>query len=288
MVSLQRLARAVLPRGVRNWIRAPRKSLDWGWQQTRFLLGQRDQVELRPGLRLLCHPLVYRHSYFAQAEDAEQAAEFDSFLAHCTPGMVLFDIGAHFGLFALAALHYGGPTSRAVAVDASPAAARMIQTQARLNQVQERLSVTCACVCDAVGTRDMVAIGPLADGYYTPPTPTTPRSEMSATPAITLDGLVAQTGLRPTHVKIDVEGCEESVLRGGVQLLTGAQAPLLFLELHNALCREQGKDPSAVLALLDAAGYHTFDVSGAPVEHAALLRGPLVRLVAKKPWSAGS
>jgi FkbM family methyltransferase len=274
--------RAVVPRGLRNWIRAPGKSLGWGWQQARFLLGRRDLLEIRPGLRLVSHPLAYRHSYFAQTEDAEQAAEFDSFIAHCTPGMVLFDLGAHFGLFSLAALHYGGLGARAVAVDASPTATRMIRTQARLNGVADRLYVVCACVCDRVGTRDMVAIGPLADGYFTPPTSETPASEVTATPAVTLDGLVEQTGLRPTHVKIDVEGFEESVLRGGQRLLDGPGAPLLFLELHSELIRAQGREPGSVLTVLDQLHYRPFDVGGAPADPALLLSRPLVRFIGKK------
>jgi FkbM family methyltransferase len=267
---------------VRNWLRAPRRSLDWGWQHTRFLLGTREQIEVRPGLRLVCHPLAYRHSYFAQQTDPLQAAEFDSFVAHCTPGMVLFDLGAHFGLFALAALHYGGPSARAVAVDASPAALRMVQTQARLNNVVERLRVLCACVSDEVGTRGMVAVGPLADGYYVSPTVHTPASEIKATPTITLDELVHQTGLRPTHVKIDVEGCEDAVLRGGRQLLAGADAPLVFLELHNALLREQGKEPAAVLDQLQDLDYQLFDLAGAAACRDVLLAMPIARLVAKK------
>jgi FkbM family methyltransferase len=272
----------VVPRGLRNWIRAPGKSLGWGWQQARYLLGRRDLLEIRPGLRLVSHPLAYRHSYFAQTEDAEQAAEFNAFIAHCTPGMVLFDLGAHFGLFSLAALHYGGPSARAVAVDASPTATRMIRTQARLNHLADRLHVVCACVCDTVGTRDMVAIGPLADGYFTPPTLETPLSEVTATPAVTLDGLVEQTGLRPTHVKIDVEGFEEAVLRGGRRLLTGSEAPLLFLELHCELIRTQGRDPAGVLAVLNESGYRLFDFGGVQADPTALLSRALVRFLAKK------
>jgi FkbM family methyltransferase len=280
--SVKRLVRAVVPRGLRNWLRAPARSLDWGWQQTRFLLGRRDLLVIRPGLRLVSHPLAYRHSYFAQVEDPEQAAEFDTFIAHCTAGMVFFDVGAHFGLFALTAVHYGGPTARAVAVDASPAAARMIQTQARLNQVADRLQVVCACACDTAGTRAMVAVGPLAEGYYTPPTTQTPASEVTLTPAVTLDGLADQTGLRPTHVKIDVEGFEEAVLRGGRRLLMGPEPPLLFLELHNEMIRAQGREPRDVLGVLDEFGYRLLHVDGTAAEPAALLSRTLVRLVATK------
>ena len=96
---------------------------------------------------------------------------------HCTPGMVLFDLGAHFGLFSLAALHYGGANAQAVAIDASPVAERLIRIQAALNGVAERVTVIRACVCEHSGVRDMVAVGVLADGYFSAPGTIIPQAK---------------------------------------------------------------------------------------------------------------
>lgn len=282
MSKLKSLVRASVPRSIRNWLRAPAKSLSWSWDETRYLFGARETLEIRPGFRITCHPLAYRHSYFAQNDDPAQAAEFDGFVAQCTPGMVLFDLGAHFGLFALAALHYGGPTALAVAVDASPVAIRMINIQTQLNGLEKRLRTIEACICDEEGVADMVAVGPLANGYFTSPTSDTARSETTQTAAITLDGLVAKTGLTPTHVKIDVEGFEESVLRGGRRLLQGATAPLLFLELHNDMIRAGGRRPEAVLDFVDEFGYRTFDFERAAIGRERLLAQPIARFQAWK------
>jgi FkbM family methyltransferase len=280
--ALKPLARALLPRGVRNWLRSPRKSLAWGWHAARFHLGARRRVEVRPGWPLVCHPLAYRLAYRAQCDDPDQAAEFDGFITACRPGMVLFDLGAHFGLFSLAALHYGGPSARAVAVDASPTAAEMVRTQARLNGVEDRLDVVRACVCDQVGSRPMVAAGVLADGYFTAPQSDHTARELTATPATTLDHLAAYSGLTPTHVKIDVEGFEGEVLRGGRSVLTGRTAPMLFLELHVQILRQRGLDAVAVLDQLEELNYRPLDVSGTPLNRAAALLRPVVRLVAVK------
>jgi FkbM family methyltransferase len=239
---------------------------------------------LRPGWHLVCHPLAYPRSYRAQREDPEQAAEFDGFIAACRPGMVLFDVGAHFGLFSLAALHYGGPTARAVAVDASPTATRMTQIQAQLNGVADRCTVVCACACQEEGVRGMVAVGVLADGYFTPAGRDHCGRELTATPAITLNELVERTGLWPTHLKIDVEGYEGEVLRGAQRLLTHDPAPMLFIELHNVLLRELGEDPVAILALLEESGYRFSAPTGRPVCKELILSRSLVRFVAKREW----
>jgi FkbM family methyltransferase len=282
MPAIKQFLRALLPRAVRNWVRAPRKSLSWGWGELRYLLGAREVVELRPGWPLVCHPLAYGRAYHEQREDPAQVAELDTFIAHCRPGMVLFDIGAHFGLFSLAALHYGGPDARAVAVDPSPVAARMTAIQARLNGVADRLQVIQACACDSLGTRPMVAVGVLAGGHFVAPSQGHTRRETTVTPATTLDELARQTGLRPTHLKIDVEGQEESVLRGSLALLAGEPAPVLFLELHAALIREGGGDPAAVLSLLEENGYAAEGSDGVRLSEEALLSRPLTRFVARR------
>jgi FkbM family methyltransferase len=256
--------------------------LRWHWQQIRFLFGARQVIELRPGWRLVCHPLAYPHSYRAQRDDPEQAAEFDGFIDACRPGMILFDVGAHFGLFSLAALHYGGPTARAVAIDASTTAVGLTQIQARLNGVADRLTVVCACACQDEGVRDMVAVGVLANGYFTAPGRDHSGRELTATPAITLDGLAERTGLWPTHLKIDVEGYEGQVLRGAKRLLTHEEAPTLFIELHNVLLRQLGEEPAAVLAQLEEIGYRFCGPTGRPVSTEVLLGHSLVRFVAKR------
>ncbi len=271
----------MVPRGVRNWLRSPKKSILWGWGQVRYLCGLTESHEIRPGWQVVCHPLAFRHSYYAQLQDPEQIAEFDNFIAQCNEGMVLFDVGAHFGLFGLAALHFGGPTVRVVAVDASPTAASMIQVQARLNHLADRMHVVHACVCDKPGSRDMIAIGVLADGYFSAPERGHTQRDVTSTPATTLDCLVEQFGLHPSHVKIDVEGFEGSVLQGGHKLLSGDAPPILFLELHTQLIQERGEDPGVVLTFLQERSYTLFDTAGREATRQAVLAQPLVRLVAK-------
>jgi len=82
---------------------------------------------------------------------------------------------------------------------------------------------------------------------------------------------VSKTALTPTHVKIDVEGFEESVLRGGRRLLQSESAPLLFLELHNDMIRAGGRRPEAVLDLVDEFGYQTFDFQRVAIGRERLL-----------------
>jgi FkbM family methyltransferase len=196
--------------------------------------------------------------------------------------MVLFDLGAHFGLFSLAALHFGGLDSRVVAVDPSPEACRMIRLQANLNAVHERLAVVPACVGEHTGWTEMVDSGVQSAGYFVPPTPDHPRNERTRIRCTTIDSLADELRLSPTHIKIDVEGGEAEVLRGGAITLAKTQAPLLFLELHNRIVTERGGNAQQSLTILSELGYETFTSAGTPLDSSTILARPLIRVIARK------
>lgn len=214
--------------------------------------------------------------------DPEQVTELDGFISNCRPGMVLFDIGAHFGLFSLAALHYGGPNARAIAVDPSPTALRIMSIQAQLNHVTDRLSMVQASAGERTGWQDMVAVGVLAGGYFVAPTRDHTARELTHTRQVTLDSLVKDFGVTPTHIKIDVEGYEAAVLRGGGETLSRATA-VLFVELHNQMVSERGGDPQETLTLLKSSGYQALTARGNRIMEEDILSRPLIRIIARKP-----
>jgi FkbM family methyltransferase len=256
------------------------------WNEVRFGIGVKKTVEMRPGWFLRHHPSAFRFAYCAQQNDPDQIVELDGFINQCRPEMTLFDIGAHFGLFSLAALHYGGPGSRAVAVDPSPAACRIMRIQASLNHVAERLEIVQACAGDRVGWSEMVDSGVQSSGYFVPPASDHVSKERTRIPCITIDALAKRLGTQPSHVKIDVEGGERDVIRGGMEVLSRPDGPLLFIELHNEMVADRGGHPGQVLTLLGELGYDTFSPQGAPFTPASILERHLVRIMASKKQKA--
>ena len=277
--AYKRIARALSPRLVRNWLRAPKRSAAWVWSELKFYAGVVEIHQLRPGWFVRCHPAAYPFGYWFQEWDPSQVAELDAFIASCSPGMILYDVGAHFGVFSLAALHYGGPEARAVAVDPSPSAQRMLRLQSRLNRAAERLSLIQAAASDSGASLDLVSAGPYGHGYFTLPLDHS-GGELSRVPAYSLDWLAERLRLMPTHVKIDVEGQELAVLQGAKRLLATSR-PIVFLELHTGLIREHGGDPRAPLALLRDLGYRCFSHEGQPMDEESLLASWLTRFVAR-------
>jgi FkbM family methyltransferase len=279
----KKVTRALVPRAIRNWLRSPSASAKWAWDGIKFSCGIKKVVEMRPGWSLICHPAAYRCAYYAQQSDPEQRAEFDGFINNSSQGMILFDVGAHFGLFSFASLHYGGPGARAIAIDPSPTAIRFLTVQAKLNQTDDRLRIFQASVGDQTGRQRMISVGVLASGYYVAPTEGHSASELSETSSVTLDCVADELKISPTHIKIDVEGFEAAVLRGGQKIFSRVPAPIIFLEAHNQMVRESGGNPAETLILLRDYGYQTFTSAGLPIGEDEILNKPLIRIIARKP-----
>lgn len=267
--------RAVVPRSLRNWLRSPAKSAAWVWDSVRFTSGKSAILEISPNVSLVCHPRASRIFRRDQMGDSEQSAEFRAFISCCSKSMTLYDIGAHFGVFSLAAAKLGG---KAVAVDASPVATRMMEIGAELNKCDDRIEIICAAVSDHSGDLDMLSSGVFSDGYFK----TTGRmgKEITKVRAIAIDQMVPQFG-PPTHIKIDVEGHERSVLLGATETLKRF-SPVLFLELHNQMIAADGHDPRAVLDDLARFQYETFALSGRAISADEILTKDITRITARR------
>ena len=78
----------------------------------------------------------------------------------------------------------------------------------------------------------------------------------------TMDDFVSQNSIpRVDFVKVDVEGGEHNFLKGGYSTLR-KMAPVMALELNDALLRRSGASRQAVLSLLEELGYRCFRIKG--------------------------
>jgi FkbM family methyltransferase len=269
--------RTLVPRTVRNSLRSPSRSGKYLLDSAMYSLGAKKRLNFsEDGWSIICHPHAYRFAHENQILDPEQNAEFRAFRSCCSAQMLLFDIGAHFGIFSLAAARIGG---KAVAVDPSPLATRMIAAQSTLNGFEDRIRVLRAAVGSAEGSIELLSSGAFSYGYFKAAKGRLKR-DLTEVRSVTIDSLATVFGA-PTHIKIDVEGYEAEVLRGARKTLNSS-SPRVFLELHSDIIRADGSDPNSVLEQLTDAGYTLYTLDGADFPHTTPLRAPLVRLTAKR------
>ena len=279
---IKQVARTIIPRWARNWLRAPAGSITWIIESLNYTFGRIKVIEPRTGWRIKCHPTFASTMELHHLHDPLQMAELNQFIGECKTGMVLIDCGAHFGLFSLAALHFGGPMASVVAIEPSPMAIRKLRQQAMLNKVEDRLEIVEACVGSTIGTHLFVPAGVISSGYFVGKTGENQSSELVEARCVTIDEIVAKMPIPPTHIKIDVEGMEEDALFGGKNFFESNSTIMIFLELHNDLIRGQKEQPDRVLELLVQWGFELLNDVGQPAEIHALVSKPVTRLLARK------
>jgi len=159
------------------------------------------------------------------------------------PGTVVYDIGAHLGSVALGTARLVGKLGRVIAFDGDPENVLRLQANSSRNRLEDRLQVVHAAVWSGtqsygISFRRGEAVrsqgGVEADGSR----PVLGTGEVITVRAVTLDDFVASGGPVPNLVKIDVEGGEYQVLRGGASLFA-SQKPLIIAEVHHQQAAEE-------------------------------------------------
>jgi FkbM family methyltransferase len=219
---------------------------------------------MRPGWEIACHPESL--TVFERLRSLpEQCRELDGFIGHCTPGMSFVDIGAHYGLFTLAALHYGDPEARVYGVEPSQVPFRVLKENVRLSGAESRVELF------------NMAIGQTDGGYFLIASDRD-RPDVTRVPQWTLGRLFSTIGRAPTHLKIDIEGFEAEAIEGSLEALR-KHRPLLFLEVHVGMLRARKRDPEHVLAMLRECGYARFELDGVTVTPEEIVRHDIAHII---------
>jgi FkbM family methyltransferase len=157
------------------------------------------------------------------------------------PGDVLYDVGAHTGLFTLLGARLVGAGGQVVAFEPLPANLNCLRRHLALNRLGNVAIVTAA-----VGARPGRASFQPAGNTYMGRL----ADEGSITVDVTsLDATLWTEGLRaPNLIKIDVEGAEVGVLEGASDLLE-RHRPAILLATHSAEADAECR------SRLDALGY---------------------------------
>ncbi len=254
----QELVRKIVPRSLRNWLRSPLKSLRYIMDRMAYTIGVSPSVAPADDWIVTCHPAARFH-FNVFRHDRVQAEELSAFIQHCKPGMQLLDIGAHYGFFALACLHFAGPNSRVLCVEASANASSILRSNLKLNDVEDKVDVQNCAMGERDGVLHMLTTGPLGGDYFV--IPTEARSDTVSVPQRTIVSLLKETGFKPTHIKIDIESFEYEVLHAAESFLC-KNRPVLFLELHGDLLHARNLKPAALIELLKRVGYSSLLLSG--------------------------
>lgn len=218
-------------------------------------------AEIRDGLKIWVDLLDVGVSAGAIADNWEPA-ETDFILSILRNGGAFIDIGAHIGWFTILGAKKVGPEGRVYAFEPRPAIFERLRASVEENGFHDRCILHCAALSDRTGTVSMATFdAAFNSGHAVMVTGAVPEgaSLVGDIPAIVLDGLVWDR--RIDLIKMDVEGAEAMVLRGGRELLMRDQ-PVIVSEFFPAWLRDvSGMSPDAFMASLKELGYRVFELT---------------------------
>lgn len=210
--------------------------------------------------RFLCAPqshvlrrVLLRGSYEPEVEQL--------FRRHLRPNADVVDIGANIGLFTVLAAHLLH-SGRVLAIEPTEAAFARLKANVDRNGANERAILFngvaaaqegSAAIHHIRGKEEYSSLKPLAH-----PSVADDEASVSQVEARTVDSLVGEHSLRPSLVKIDVEGAEMLVLEGALRTIA-THRPVVLCEIAADLLGVFGSSQRDVIDYFERQDYRVLD-----------------------------
>ncbi|MBO9998614.1 MAG: FkbM family methyltransferase [Cyanobacteria bacterium SID2] len=202
-------------------------------------------------------PRSGNHAYWLGTYEREYV---NTFAQYVRPGSIIFDIGAQAGYFTLIASRLTGRDGRVVTFEPLPENVFCIREHCRLNNCKN-VEILEVAVASSSGRRTFQADNVFM-GYLS-------KEGSLEVEVVVLDELAEQNQILPPNVmKIDVEGMEYWVLRGGENLIRTSR-PEIFIATHGQ------ENQTRVLRLLQEWSYEVSMIGRGSERNADYLAKPL-------------
>lgn len=170
------------------------------------------------------------------------------------PGHRFLDIGANIGLMSVIASKIVGKNGRVYAVEANPGTVSILQTNIELNQCKN-IELLPIALSDAQGTALLFENWEVNRGGAS----LISQSDDQQGVEVRMERLddLFDENTTIDLVKIDVEGFEPQVIRGGMNLFK-TQLPVFIIEVSEKREKEVGPSPLEIMELVQTIGAYDF------------------------------
>jgi FkbM family methyltransferase len=168
---------------------------------------------------------------------------------------VVFDVGANNGFIATQLAQLLRENSpRIFAFEPVPSAFLSLSRSVSALRLQQLVFPICCAISDKAGA-NTIAYNPKESLFAQVGNDTSNTrvgSNLAYCATLRLDDVVSCLGVTPVLLKIDVEGSELQVLRGGGSILDSPDAPAICLEWNPVTMKERGNSLTELVELLGA------------------------------------
>lgn len=215
-----------------------------------------DIITLKKGVpRKINNRTVRFPARWSRYYESDYEKENYTFLAQqVKPGMHIIDIGAHIGLFSATASQLAGPSGKIICFEPTPGTYAVLTETLRLNKC-ENVTAVQAAVSEKEGEA-VFYVSNIEACNSNSLVNNKAESEAKGYPVklVTIDSVVKSYSLKPSLIKIDAEGAELDVLKGGVAVFR-EHKPVLILGLHPDFIKQKGDSLDQIWDLLMDCGY---------------------------------
>ncbi|MEH2411359.1 MAG: FkbM family methyltransferase [Nostoc sp.] len=194
----------------------------------------------------------YAFRYFTDF-DADMVSEMKSFISLTKEKKCFLDIGAHYGIFSL--VFSSNLNTTAFALDPSPSACRMLEHHQHLNS-KCQIEVFQLALGDSEGKLQMQS--DISDHFIVTKSDISVIEKFVEVDVTRIDSFIVLKNIIPDVIKIDTEGFELNVLKGGIEFLSNYN-PIIFLEVHPAFLSQLGYSVEELITFLSQLNYKLYE-----------------------------
>lgn len=255
--EIRKTGAKIVPEFIKGRIRgrlygyAPSKaSFDFQAEQTNdhYIITINEQIKLR------ISPDALDDFSYHFVRNGASIEEMHGFIEAAQSRKILFDVGAHKGLFSLI-FCASNDEGRAIAYEPSTVLRSDAERMACLNGFESRIELQAFAIGERSKSLNAV-IG--SSGFIN--FIDDAQSGDTLVQMTTLDDECDRLGVVPDLLKIDIESYEYEALKGARRLL--AHKPVLFLELHLDQLEKRGHSPREICDDLASYGYRFYSCLG--------------------------
>lgn len=174
------------------------------------------------------------------------------------PGDIVFECGTHHGLTAMLLSKWVGETGKVISFEINQKNAQIALKNLELNQIDN-------VIIEQKGLGSIEGKSKIFDKSNSSVAPSNVISlawfknfiyGTSEAEIISLDSYSRTQGIKPTFLKIDVEGYESEVLKGATEILQ--TLPKLEIEIHTEILARYGTSVKEIFELINIDRYQTW------------------------------
>jgi FkbM family methyltransferase len=175
------------------------------------------------------------------------------------PDDVVLDVGTNFGWYTTLFAKIAGTGGKVHSFEPSPTTYEKLQKNIELNDCQNKVITNRCAVSDREGTTQINVFTKRSHACASLSTLGETDYQSFDTPLTTLNRYISDRSIdRVDFLKIDVEGSELAVLKGGADLLSSPAAPPMMIEINDDTSGAFGYGAEQIWDQLSGYGYDHF------------------------------